>query len=339
MKNKLQQYFPMIRTKEALLKEIMEKESTRQIFVRWNEVQKKEFLDICTGVKGIKFLYDSFFKEVMNPESTPERLEEFLGLLLNCKIKIIQILPVESRLAEEHSLLTMDIIVELDDGTICNIEVQKIGYTFPGQRSACYSADLLLRQYKRIRSESRKKHVYDMVKTVYTIVLFENSPREFKKFPDTYCHYFEQLSNTGLKMELLQKYIFLPLDVFKNSIYTKGIKNKLDSWLAFLSIDDPDIIQELICQYPEFKPMYEQMYQFCQNVEGIMERFSEELRILDQNTVRYMMDEMQEEINQQKQELQKKTELLARQERLYEAALIRIQELENGAAEVPEALE
>ncbi len=42
----------------------------------------------------------------------------------------------------------MDIVVELEDGSIANVEAQKIGYAFPGQRSACYSADLLLRQYK-----------------------------------------------------------------------------------------------------------------------------------------------------------------------------------------------
>lgn len=30
---------------------------------------------------------------------------------------------------------------------------QEVGYLFPGQRVACYSADLLLRQYKRVRGE------------------------------------------------------------------------------------------------------------------------------------------------------------------------------------------
>ena len=46
----------------------------------------------------------------------------------------------------------MDIIVETADGSIVNIEVQKIGYMFPGERAACYSADLLLRQYQRVRT-------------------------------------------------------------------------------------------------------------------------------------------------------------------------------------------
>ncbi len=52
------------------------------------------------------------------------------------------------RIADETSLLITDIVVELEDGSIANVEMQKIGYLFPGQRCACYSADLLLRQYK-----------------------------------------------------------------------------------------------------------------------------------------------------------------------------------------------
>ena len=50
-------------------------------------------------------------------------------------------------------LVIMDIIVETVDGSVVNVEVQKIGYNFPGERAACYNADLLLRQYQRIRKE------------------------------------------------------------------------------------------------------------------------------------------------------------------------------------------
>ena len=94
----------------------------------------------------------------MSPETAPERLEEFLTLLLGQNVKILRTLPNDSsRLADENSLVIMDIIVELEDHSIANVEVQKLGYMFPGQRSACYSADLLLRQYKRVRGK-RGRH-------------------------------------------------------------------------------------------------------------------------------------------------------------------------------------
>ena len=92
-------------------------------------------------------------------------------MLLGNKIKILSVLPVDStRIADEGSLLVMDIVVQLESGEIVDLEIQKIGYMFPGQRSACYSSDLLLRQYKRIRSdENEKTFSYRDIKNVYTI--------------------------------------------------------------------------------------------------------------------------------------------------------------------------
>ena len=113
-------------------------------------------------------------------------------------------------------------------------------------------------------------------------------------------------------MNLLQKYVFIPLDLFRSNVQNKGIKNKLDAWLAFLSMDDPDMIIQLITEYPEFKAMYQQAYEICRNVEALMGIFSEELRIMDRNTVEYMIDQMQQEINSQKQEINRKNQEISR---------------------------
>ncbi|WP_330427615.1 hypothetical protein [Blautia sp. OM07-19] len=51
---------------------------------------------------------------------------------MNRKVKIVDVLLGDStRLADEQSLLIMDILVRFEDGTYCNVEVQKIGYAFP----------------------------------------------------------------------------------------------------------------------------------------------------------------------------------------------------------------
>ena len=316
MNTKLKQYFPVIRTREEVLHDIETDMKLAEQFYSWKEEQRQEFLDFCTGVKGIKLLYDGFFKEIMNPETVPERLEDFLSELLNQKVKIVEVLPGDSsRLADERSLLLMDILVKLEDGSYCNIEVQKIGYAFPGERAACYSADLLLRQYKTARSRRKEKFTYKDVKNVYTIVLIDKSSGDFHDFQEVYKHNFQQQSDTGLKINLLQKYVFIPLDLFRSNVQNKGIKNKMDAWLAFLSMDDPDMIIQLITEYPEFKVMYQQAYEICRNVEALMGIFSEELRIMDRNTVKYMVDQMQEEIDSQKQKLEQKDNQLNNQKR------------------------
>ena len=335
--SKLKQYFPMIREREDIKQEIYENPKLLEKYREWDEEQQEEFLDYCTGVKGVKILYDAFFKEIMNPENTPERLNELLSLLLGQSVTIKRVLPGDStRLADEQSLLIMDILVELADTSLANVEVQKIGYSFPGQRSACYSSDLLLRQYKRVKGEKKKAFSYKDIKSVYTIVFFETSIKEFHEYPQNYIHKFKQQSDTGLGLELLQKYVFIPLDIFrgiyhndgksnvKNSANSGGDKhhkvvkrrwNKREAWLTFLSTDEPEIIIELISQYPEFKEMYEEIYVMCQNVEKVMEMFSKELIQLDRNTVQYMIDEMQDTIDVQKEKIDtQKEELEAKQE-------------------------
>ena len=304
MNTKLKQYFPMIHTKEEILHEIERNVKLTEEFYSWREEQREDFLDFCTGARGVKMLYDSFFKEIMNPETVPERLEDFLSVLLQKKVKIVEVLPGDStRLADEQSLLMMDILVRFEDGSYCNVEVQKIGYAFPGERCACYSSDLLLKQYKSARSKRKNEFTYKDVKGVYTIVLIDKSQGEFHKFKDIYRHSFEQKSDTGLSLNLLQNYIFVPLDIFRKNMENKGINNKLDAWLAFLSMDSPEVIMDLSNKYPEFRAMYEHVYNICQNVERVMGMYSEELRILDRNTVKYMVDQMQEEIDSQKEQL------------------------------------
>ena len=148
MVNRLKNYFPMIRERKEVLEEICSNHRLQALFQSWEKEHQEEFLDFCTGMKGVKILYDSFFKEIMNPEYTPDRLARFLSLVLGKQVRIRQVLPNDSsRIADENSLLITDILVEFDDGSLANVEIQKIGYAFPGERSACYSADLDV--YKR----------------------------------------------------------------------------------------------------------------------------------------------------------------------------------------------
>jgi len=102
---------------------------------------------------------------------------------------------------------------------------------------------------------------------------------------------------------MLQNIIFIPVDIFLEKLHNEGIQDELDAWLTFLGCDEPEYIIELINKYPIFKDMYADLYNMCLNVEGVMDMFSKELQILDQNTVKYMIDEMQEELDNIKDEL------------------------------------
>ena len=168
MTNKLQQYFPMIRTKEQLMAEIEEKPKLKSIFYSWKEEARQDFINFCTGARGVKMM-----------------------------------------------------------------------------------------------------------------------------------HRFKQESDTGAKMNLLQKYLFVTLDNFNkikhNNDKTIKLDNRLEAWLAFLSMDAPEDIVQILEQYSDFKALYNQVYDICLNIEEVMGMFSKELLELDRNTVELMIDEMQKQ--------------------------------------------
>ena len=337
---RLKDYFPMLRSREEVLAYIQSTPAVSDIFFRWSVQKQEAFLDFASAVKGLKPLYDSFFKELFNAETVPERLEELLSFLLEQKVRIQSVLPNDNtRIAAENTLLITDIVVQLEDGSLANVEIQKRGYDFPGQRSACYSADLLLRQYKRIRSEKGKEFTYRDIRDVYCIVIYERSPKEFSEFPDIYIHRSRQVSDSGLEQDLLQKYIFIPLDIFSAVYHNKGIRSKLDAWLVFLSQDNPKDVLDLIEQYPEFKSMYEQLYQICRSVEGMMGIFSDELRILDENTVRYMIDERDRRLEEAEKEVKEANQKVEAAEQKAEEAKQKVEAAEQKAEEAKQKVE
>lgn len=56
---------------------------------------------------------------------------------------------------------------------------------------------------------------------------------------------------------------------------------------------------KLLKAYPEFIPLYKDIYELCLNMEKVIGMFSKELLEMDRNTVDLMIDEMQAEIDRQ----------------------------------------
>ena len=97
---------------------------------------------------------------------------------------------------------------------------------------------------------------------------------------------------------MLQNYIFVPVDIFLEKLNNKGIESELDAWLTFLGSDEPEYIIKLIGKYPYFKQLYDDLYNMCLNTERMINMFSKELQLLDRNTVKYMIDELQDGLNE-----------------------------------------
>ena len=79
----------------------------------------------------------------------------------------------------------------------------------------------------------------------------------------------------------------------------------------FLSSTDINAIRNLITEFPEFIPIYREIVEFTKNPEVLLDMFSEALYIMDLNTERLMVTELQEEVDSLKNAVTEQATALA----------------------------
>ena len=297
-------------TKEKALRILQEDAGSYRTYLSFEQQHQEKLLALLMGKRGLAITYDTFFKHVMNPDLHPERLEGFLSALLSQKVKIRTVLPqTGNKLTEAGSLVIMDLLVELEDGSIINVEIQKLGYYFSGERSCCYESDLIMRQYNRVKAERGKHFSFRDLKPVCMIILMEHSAKPFLEAAPSYMHRQQISYDSGAKVASLYKTIYVSLDIFHAVVH--NISNPLEAWLTFLSSDAPERIVELVNAYPEFLEYYQEIVKFRTHPKELITMYSEALLILDRNTSQLMIEDMQETIEQLKELAAEKDAALA----------------------------
>ena len=150
---------------------------------------------------------------------------------------------------------------------------------------------MVMRQYQTVRAERGKEFSYRDLKPVTLIVIMEKSSDEFKKVAPKYLHRKNSFYDSGVKVTDLENVIYISLDTFRE----RGdniVDSELVAWLTFFSQNDTDEIIKLVKAYPQFIPMYKDIADFRNTPEEVISMFSEELRIMDRNTTKYMIDQI-----------------------------------------------
>ena len=86
---------------------------------------------------------------------------------------------------------------------------------------------------------------------------------------------------------------------------------KVTAWLSLLATRNVDDLTEILAVYPWLEAIYQDMASYLHKPEEVLTMFSDALKILDLNTVQYMIDEMQNTIDDQKAQLSDKDSQLA----------------------------
>lgn len=219
-------------TKEEALLSIQSDDVTFDKYQKFPESVQEDILGFIRGQHGLKITYDSFFQTILSPSMHQERLESLLSAVFGEKVTIDKVLPREgNRMVEDGSLIVMDILVKLSDGSYINVEMQKYGFLFPGERSDCYAADFIMRQYTKLKSEKKEAFTYKDMKPFYIIVLMSNSSSAFLDVSPTYIHNEQTTYDSGAKVTSLSHIKCISLDTFHKTVH--NITNKLDAWLTF----------------------------------------------------------------------------------------------------------
>ena len=314
--NTIHQLFPT-RTEQECLAELRKHPRSYFAYQNMSPEWKNRFLGFMEGKKTLPLTYDPFFKKLFNPDIYPERLSSLISSIIGTKVTVQCILSNEDSMLPSTSLLLLDILVQLEDGSIANVEIQKIPYAFPGERMSCYSSDLMLRQYTRVKSLKGNAFTYKDLKTVYTIVIYEKSPDACltDALSDIYLHHGRTVFDTGIELKLLQEFYVVALDVFCESKYAKDI-NELNAWLSLLTAQSVDDLAALVSDYPWMEAICKDMSEYMYDPEEVITMFSEALRMLDENTVHYMIDELQKERDEAVAALSEKDSLISEKDSL-----------------------
>lgn len=307
------------------LEEAMKQKHLYTDYTLLDETWKKRFDDYMTGKKTMPLTYDPFFKCMFHPDRHPDWLSHLLSAIIGEPVTVESVLPSENTAISIDSLLIMDIVVRLSDGSLANVEIQKIPYMFTAERISCYSSDLLMREYSRLKKDKNFK--YSDMKKVYTIVLYEKTEGDFKDpmLHGAYIHHGKTRFDTSLKLNLLQEYFLIALDVFGQNGYTDDKKSgaleteliathnnipetgfatndlsmeSLEGWLSILTAETMADVERVIRRYPWSEPIFREISAYVNNPEEVILMFSEALKIADRNTVKYMIEELQDRVTQ-----------------------------------------
>ncbi len=296
-------------------------------YLKKNEEWIGRYEDFLKGRKSLPLLYDPFFKKIFNPVERRDRLSELVSCLLGQKVTVLEVFPNEDS-QFLGVMIIMDMVVLMADGSIANIEIQKISYDFQAERISCYSADLVLRQYKMITGKNESsmngssKPSYKDMRKVHTIILFENSNKSLISQVDKalYFHVGKTQFNTGIKIELLQDFVLVSLDTFKkyrysdiregrikitdydydSSQYDEPVSEKMKQdrlkYLSLFVAETPQEIERLIEIFPDLESVRRDINEYLERPGEVLSMFSEALRILDRNTAELMVDRMKDEM-------------------------------------------
>ena len=159
-------------------------------------------------------------------------LEAMLSAILETKVKIIANLDRHLDIATaDEKLGVMDLRVQFEDGTYCNVEIQLKPYKYENERFLYYLSDTYSRQLER-------GDEYQEIQKTISIVIVDHETEALKGIEDLNVRWQMRDNATGGRM-LTDRFELVIIELPKaRRIYGKSQDNKISQWMMFL--DNPN---------------------------------------------------------------------------------------------------
>ena len=303
-----------------------QKESTN--LEKLNKLKKNEelyesFIKYMTGKKSLPLMYDTVFKKIFDFELHSDRVKSFLTSILGFNVQLDGIVNCSIAVSENSPGVIFDILLKSVNGSLVNLEAQKKPHFFTGNRISCYIATLIVKSYNRIKADSKNKFSYENIPKSYSVIIFENTTKEFKNNNNQYVFHGKLAFNPKLEMDTLGEVYIIALDIFKECEYSIDMENiklkkineiseeefkrccelELSIWLKLLTAESDEDLNSLSQKYPWIAEIYAEMIEFMQNPEEAIDIYFSILAECDRLSMENEMEMLREDAEELKKNM------------------------------------
>lgn len=182
-------------------------------------------------------------------------LEAMLGSILETKVKIIANLDRHLDIVKaDEKLGVMDLRVQFEDGTYCNVEIQLKPYKYENERFLYYLSDTYSRQLER-------GDKYQEIQKTISIVIVDHEIEVLKGIEDLNVRWQMRDNATGSRI-LTDRFELVIIELPKaKRIYKERQESKVSQWMMFLDNPNSKEVAEIMDKNKEIKEAREELEQ------------------------------------------------------------------------------
>lgn len=188
-------------------------------------------------------------------------LEAMLTAILETKVKIISNLDRHMNISQvDEKFGIMDLRVEFEDKTNCNVEIQLREHEYEKERFLYYLADNYSRQL-------RKGSEYDEISKTISIVIVDHEIDKLKGLESLNVRWQMRDDKTGKRI-LTDKFELVIIELPKaKRIYSIKNQDKISQWMMFLDNPNSEEVAEIMDKNKDIKKATEELKHVCGDYE------------------------------------------------------------------------